>query len=154
MTNEARAAISLLQMSQEDQQKSATSHDRKDRILSQLFENRLSKINLFIDLLEKFHGFVKIFQSEKPMIQTLHREMFNITREVLGMSIKPDHIPECVRKLMKLDVSNESLQKADKALQVGRYAFVSMNKARMEKKNQHWVRTLYTDLRAGYIAAA
>ena len=50
MTKEAQAAISLLQMSQEDQQKSATSHDRKDRILSQLFENRdetLTRSNLF-----------------------------------------------------------------------------------------------------------
>ena len=157
VTEDAQAAISLLQMSQEDQQKSATSHERKDRILSLLFENRnetLTKINLFRGLLERFHGFVKIFQSEKPLIHTLHREMFNVTREVLGMFIKPEHIPESVREVLNLDVSNESLQKSDKELQVGRYAFVSMNKARMEKKNQHWVRSLYSDLRAGYIAAA
>lgn len=91
VTEEAQAAISLLQMSQEDQQKSATSHDRKDRILSQLFENRdeiLTKINLFRGLLERFHGFVKIFQSEKPLIHTLHREMFNMSKEVLGMFIQ------------------------------------------------------------------
>ena len=40
VTEEEQAAISLIQMSQEDRQKFATSHERKDRILSQLFENR------------------------------------------------------------------------------------------------------------------
>lgn len=153
----AQAAISLLQLSQEDQHKSATSNDRKDRIISQLFENRyetLTKINLFRGLLEMFHGYVKVFQSEKPLVHTLHREMYNITRQVLGMFVKPEHIPESVRELLKLDFNDETLQKFDKELQVGRHAYVDLNKARLEKTKHHWVRTLYTDLRARYIAAA
>ena len=157
VTEDAQAAISLIQMSQEDQQRPSTSCERKDGILSQLFENRfetLYKINLFRGLLERFHRFVKIFQSEKPLIHTLLRKMFNITREVLGMFIKPGHIPESVREMLKLDVINESLQKSDKELHGGHYAFVSMNKARLEKKNQHWVCLLYSDLSAGYIASA
>lgn len=48
VTFEDQAAVTVLQMSQEDQQKSATSHDRKDQILSLQFESRLetlTKIN-------------------------------------------------------------------------------------------------------------
>ena len=56
--------------------------------------------------------------------------------------------------MLKLDVINECLQKSDKELHGGHYAFVSMNKARLEKKNQHWVRLLCSDLSAGYIASA
>ena len=144
-------------MSQEDQQKSATSSDRKDRIINLLFENRhetLIRINLFRGLLERFHGYVKVFQSEKPLIHTLHREMFNITREILGMFMKPEHISDSVREVLKLDVTDETLQKTDKELQVGRYAYVDLNKARLEKKNYHWVHSLYTNLRSGYIRAA
>ena len=68
VSEEAQAAIFLLQMSQEEQQKSVTSSDRKDRIINSLFENRhetLAKINLFRGLLERFHGYVKVFQSEQ-----------------------------------------------------------------------------------------
>lgn len=104
VSEEAQAAITVLQMSQEDQQKSATSRDRKDRILGLLFENRsetLTMITLFRGLLERFHGFVKIFQSEKPLVHTLNKEMYDMTREVLGMFMKPECIPESVKKLLK-----------------------------------------------------
>ena len=157
ISEEAQAATTLLQMSQEEQQKSASSNNRKDRISSRLFENRhetFIKINLFRGILEKFHGYVKVFHLEKPLMHTLHREIYSITREVFGMFIKSENIPESVKELLKLDVSDESLQKSDKELQVGRYAYVDMNKARLEKKNHHWLCTLYTDLRAGYIAGA
>ena len=157
VSEEAQAAIFLLQMSQEEQQKSVTSSDRKDRIINSLFENRhetLAKINLFRGLLERFHGYVKVFQSEKPLVHTLHREMFNITREILGIFIKPEFISESVRELLNIDVTDETLQKSDKDLQVGRYAYVDLNKARLEKKHHHWVHSLYIDLRAGYIKAA
>ena len=46
------------------------------------------------------------------------------------------------------------MQKCDKDLLVGCYAYVDLNKARMDKKNQHWVRKLYSNFRSGYISAA
>ena len=52
------------------------------------------------------------------------------------MFIKPGHIPESVREMLKLDVINECLQKSDKELHGGHYAFVSMNKARLEKRTR------------------
>jgi len=61
------AAIIVLHMSQEKQTKSATSSDRKDRILAFLFTNRnetVVKLNLCRGLLSEFQGFVKVFQSE------------------------------------------------------------------------------------------
>ena len=144
-------------MSQAEQQKSSTSSDRKERIMNLLFENRqetMVKINVFRGLLERFHGYVKVFQSEKPLVHTLHREMFKITREVLGMFIRPEFISDSVREVLKLDVTDEAIQKTDKEMQVGRYAYVEINKARLDKKHHHWVHSLYTDLRVGYIKAA
>ena len=49
------------------------------------------------------------------------------------MFIQPEHIPDSVRRLLKLDVSDETLQKSDKDLHVGRHAYVDMNKAQLDK---------------------
>ena len=67
--------------------------------------------------------------------------MFNITRVILGMFMKPEHVSDSVREVLKLDVTDETLQKTDKELQVGRYAYVDLNKARLEKKNHHCTQT-------------
>lgn len=89
----------ILHISQEQQQKTATSHDRKDRILSALFLNRTEiviKLNLFCGLLSVIQGFVEKFQTESPQIHALHRYMVDITQEELAVSIKPECIPESV----------------------------------------------------------
>ena len=124
MSDEARASIILLQMSQEQQQKSSTSSDRKDRILNSLFHRRCeteTKLNLFRGLLETFSGYVKMFQSESPLIHTVHSRMVDLTREFLGMFLKPEHIPQRPSQLLKLDVTDRAIQKADKDLGVGDY---------------------------------
>ena len=84
VSDEAQASIILLQMAQEQQQKSATSSERKERILSHLFQNRKeteTKLNLFRGLLDTFSGFVKRFQAENSLIHTLHGNMVSLTRE-------------------------------------------------------------------------
>lgn len=157
MSENAEAAIALLQMSQESQQKSVSSQDRKDRILDGLFTNRretVVKLNLFRGLLSVFFGFVKSFQSEKPMIHTLHRQMVAVTTELLGMFIKPEYIPDSVSQLQKLDITDKLIQKADRELSVGKYAYSDLNKARLDKTCQHWVSDLYHHLRSGYVKAA
>jgi len=154
---EAQAAITLLQMSQDRQQKSATSTERKDRIVDHLFQNRREtfvKLNLYRGLLDTFQGFVKTFQTEKPLIHTLHEQMVVITRELLGMFIKPEHIPNSITDLLKLDVTDRNIQKPDRDLGVGKYAFTDLNKARLDKRCKYWTAQLYTDLRTGYIMAA
>lgn len=98
LSEEAQAAVTLVQLDQEKQQKSLTSVDRKDRILEALFLNRretIVKLNLFRGLLDTFHGYVKSFQSESPVIHTLHRRMLDVTREVLGMFVKPVYSGPC-----------------------------------------------------------
>ena len=70
------------------------------------------------------------------------------------MFIRPEFISDSVREVLKLDVTDEAIQKTDKEMQVGRYAYVEINKACLDKKHHHWVHSLYTDLRVGYIKAA
>ena len=128
MSDEAQASIILLQMSQDQQQKSGTSSDRKDRILEFLFHRRFeteTKLNLFRGLLETFSGYVKIFQSECPLIHTLHSRMVQLKRE-------PENIPERPSQLVKLDITDRALQKSNKDMALGDFAFVSKNKARID----------------------
>ncbi|KAH3715330.1 hypothetical protein DPMN_058036 [Dreissena polymorpha] len=155
--DKAQAAIVLLQMSQEKQQKSKTSSDRKERIINSLFQNRReteAMLNTYRGLLLTFQEYVKAFQAEKPLIHTLHTRMLEVTRQFLGMFIKPEHIPDRVSDLVKLDVNDREIQKADRDLGVGKFAHVDMKKARMDKSCQHWVTKFYSHLRTGYVMAA
>jgi hypothetical protein len=68
--------------------------------------------------------------------------------------IKPEHIPESVSKLMKLDVENTSIQKSDRDLSVGQYAQPLLTKARMDKSQRYWIDVMSKKLRNGYIEAA
>ncbi|XP_052816458.1 uncharacterized protein LOC128243033 isoform X1 [Mya arenaria] len=157
VSDQAQAAIILLQLSQERQHKSVTSNERKEGILDSLFHNRretLVKINLFRGLLDVFQGFVKQFQSEKPLIHTLHTRMTEVATELLGMFMKPEKIPDSITKLMKLDVTDRTLQKPDRGIGVGKYAYTELNKARIDKSCRHWVQNLYANLRHGYVMAA
>ena len=101
-----------------------------------------------------FHGYVKVFQSESPLIHTLHPRMVDVTKELLGMFIRPEHIPDRVSKLMQIDLCDKSLQKSDKDMSVGKYAYADLNKARLDKTCCHWISKLYIGLRTGYILAA
>ncbi|XP_060560244.1 uncharacterized protein LOC132720200 [Ruditapes philippinarum] len=146
-----------MQMSQEKQQKSTTSSERKDRIIDSLFLNRLQTVvtlNVFRGLLGMFQGYVKSFQAEKPLIHTLHSRMVEIIEDLLGMFIKPEYIPDKVGQLLKLNVTDLSIQKADKNLGVGKYAYTELSKARLDKACHHWVSKLYENLRTGYVMAA
>ena len=111
-----------------EQQKSATSNDKKENKK----ENRheiLVRMNLYSGLLERFHVFVNVFQSEKPLVHMLHREMVNITRKTIGVFIKQEFISDSVREVLKLDVSDKTLQRTDKELLVGQYANENLDKA-------------------------
>lgn len=143
-------------MSQDQQQKSGTSSDRKDRILEFLFHRRFeteTKLNLFRGLLETFSGYVKIFQSESPLIHTLHSRMVQLIREFLGLFIKPENIPQRPSQLVKLDITDRALQKSNKDMALGDFAFIGINKARIDKRCHHWVNDLYSKLRNGYVLA-
>ena len=77
--------------------------------------------------------------------------MLELTREFLGMFLKPENIPERPSQLVKLDVTDRDLQKSNKDMGIGDYAFIGMNKARIDKRCHHWVKDLYSKLRSGYI---
>ena len=112
-------------MAQEKQQKSDTSSDRKDRILNSLFLRRVeteTKLNLFRGLLETFTRYVKVFQSESPLIHTLHSRMVDLTREFLGMFLKPENIPERPSQLVKLDIEDRNIILSPHIVSAARYS--------------------------------
>lgn len=69
-----------------------------------------------------------------PQIHLLHENMVDVTKKFLFLFIKPEiKIPERVSHLMKLDVEDVSIQKADKDLSVGQFTTSHLGKARMDK---------------------
>lgn len=99
VSEEAQTSIILLQISQEQKYKSSTSSERKDCIRSE------TKLNLFGCQLQTFNGYVKLSQSESPFIHTPHTRMVDLTREFLGMFLKPENIPQRPSQLVKLDIT-------------------------------------------------
>jgi hypothetical protein len=119
--------------------------------------NRLEttvRLNTYRGLLNTFQEYVKTFQAEKPLVHMLHGKIVEVTQHLLEMFIKPEHIPDSIRKLKQIDVTDRSIQKADKHLDVGKFAYVDLNKARLDKTCEHWVHRFYNNLRAGYERAA
>lgn len=131
---------------------------RKDISLTALFKQRekfFTIIDIIRGLLPILEKYAKKYQMEAPVIHTLHGEMFSLVRHFLTYFLKLDIIPETsAKKLLKLDVKNTDHQLPDKRLCVGQFAFVTLRKARTEKRHAHWIGDLYTKLRAGYVAAA
>jgi hypothetical protein len=66
------------------------------------------KLNVFRGLLAVFQKFVKAFQTEKPLLPTLHRRMVEVTRVLFGMFIKTEYIGQC---FCQLDVTRRTTQK-------------------------------------------
>jgi hypothetical protein len=60
---------------------------------------------------------VKVFQSESPLIHTIHARIIDVTTQFLAMFIKPEHIPDRMKALVNLDVTDKNLQKSDKELE-------------------------------------
>lgn len=156
VSEEAQAAINLFQLSQDKQQKSTTSCDRKDRLQDSLFEQRtetIARLNLYRGILSSFLVYVKRFQTESPQVHTLFDQMLNIRKEILATFMKLENIPVSIKKLVTFDVTDRKLQKPDRELCVGRFTYADMNKARVDKFQQHWVSKLYADLCRGYVMA-
>ena len=78
------------------------------------------KLNLYRGLLYVFEGYIKSFQAEKPLMHTLLVNMLNVTTEILGMFILPEQIPDKVKDIGALDVTDRNIQKSDTELAVER----------------------------------
>jgi hypothetical protein len=64
--------------------------------------------------------------------------MYDVTTELFSFFKKPEYIPNSsVRKLLKVDVTDREIQKSDKDLNVGKYGYADLNKARMDKTCNH-----------------
>jgi hypothetical protein len=67
------------------------------------------RLNVFRGLLVFFQKFIKAFQTEKPLIHTLHRRMVAVTRELFGMFKKTEYIGQCFGQL---DVTHRTIRKS------------------------------------------
>ena len=79
--------------------------------------------------------------------------MVQLIREFLGLLLKPENIPQRPSQFVKLDITDRALQKSNKDMTLGDFAFIGINKARIDKRCHHWVNDLYSKLRNGYVLA-
>ncbi|KAJ8303063.1 hypothetical protein KUTeg_019459 [Tegillarca granosa] len=75
VSESSQARISIIQEDQCKQSKSSCSESRKDNIISELFRHRTKlhfMLNVYRGILETFQSYVKVFQSEKPLMHALY----------------------------------------------------------------------------------
>ena len=84
----------------------ATAKRKKEKKRKENRHEILVRMNLYSGFLERFHGFVNVFQSEKPLVHMLHREMVDITRKTIGVFIKLEFISDSVREFLNLNDLN------------------------------------------------
>lgn len=160
VSEDCATRIAMIQRSQGKQAKSSCNLARKDRLLSALFHNYKmfsTMVNIYRGILEKFQGFVKYFQAEKPTLHKLHSEMFLVSRQALTLFVKGSVIPDdSIKKLMKLkkDLREDSFQVSDRQLCVGQYAFNEYSGALEDKSQAHWAWDVAKKLRKGLQDAA
>lgn len=132
--------------------------DRKDRILLKLFETP-SKTRFHIDvyrgILPKFQNFIKLYQSEKPMLHTLHVDMYHLTRDFLALFVKTDAMPKSFRvtALKRIDCTDASIQVSDRSLTVGCHAYQKYQTLLKSSNKPHWLQLFQQQLRTGYQSA-
>ncbi|KAL8607718.1 hypothetical protein ACOMHN_039391 [Nucella lapillus] len=130
--------------------------DRKDRILLRLLGTTSGKtmllINLYRGVLPKFQNYLKLYQSDKPMLHTLHVDMYRLTRDFLCLFLKSDVMPKSFRvsDLMKIDSTDPSNQVSDRNLTVGCHAYHKYHSLQKCSNKPHWFHLFLQQLRSGY----
>ncbi|KAL8567855.1 hypothetical protein ACOMHN_058977 [Nucella lapillus] len=130
--------------------------DRKDRILLRLLGTTSGKtmllINLYRGVLPKFQNYLKLYQSDKPMLHTLHVDMYRLTRDFLCLFLKSDVMPKSFRvsDLMKIDCTDPSNQVSDRNLTVGCHAYHKYHSLHKCSNKPHWFHLFLQQLRSGY----
>ena len=96
---------------------------RKERVCHKLFDKRSD-----IDLLSKaitsifpmFKNFILAFETKKPMVHKLHDRVVGLFKGFLQAFVKAQHLRECDKNLLHLDVSDQSKQVNPKHISVGK----------------------------------
>lgn len=131
----------LLQQQRKQQTKTTANSSRKHKILDAFFNSRkkplfLTIMNLYRGLLQMFSGYMKKFQSEKPLMHKVHSDVFSVTREFFAQFIDPEHIPSFdVGQSTSLNYLDSSLQLSDRQLGVGPHCFEQHTEG-MEKRQK------------------
>lgn len=158
---ESQAKINTILEQQGKQHKSASkaAYARKDKILLYLFQ-RSDQLRIAVEtyrgILSQFSGYVKLFQSETPLIHKLHSEMFMVMKRFFSLFLDPRHIPEHnASALLKLDPENKDLHLRDRQLAVGEFCREPLRECLRDKqKHASWLPAFFDALRSGYVAGA
>ena len=105
-------------------------------------------------MLRKFEHYVKLFQSEKPLIHMLYTEIVDLLKTFLAGFMKPDCIPTSQTEFENLDLTNPDIVKTPTFFNIGKYALPPLEIAKREPKNAHWIEDLYSNLVTAYTECA
>jgi hypothetical protein len=145
---EVQAAVQASKSQSED------TNNRRNRILLQLFhkfQELVVYITLYRGVLPKLEGYIKLFQSEEPLVHLQHVKMFQVTREFLLLFMKPQALPKTsVKKLLQVNVGKAEHQLHRNNLYVGQYCFPEVQKAKIEKSKNLWLTDFLQALKTGY----
>lgn len=131
---------------------------RKDRIINGIIDNQTKTtltMKMYIGILGLFQGYVKKFQSKKPMCHILHFELFKVVKSLFSCFISSEHLPDFnVVKLSKLDFTDTQLHVKDRHLCVGPEAYLTLQRCLKDQRKHQWLNSFFAALKEGYIEAA
>ena len=95
---------------------------RRDRIIEKLFIQQKLKcliLSFYHRVFPTMKSFVLLLQKKDPQIHRLHVEQLRFVKSLLSCFLRPEKIPKSGKKLMKLDVTLQSMQLEDQQFFLG-----------------------------------
>lgn len=98
---------------------------RKSRIVKKLFEANLQTklvLNLFLSVLPLLQEYVKLFQSDSPLVHKLFDKQLELVKNFLGCFIKPEilkKVGNSTKKIRNLDLKNKENHLLSKNIFIG-----------------------------------
>lgn len=109
--------------------------ERKARIVKKLFDQRLETqliANVLVSVLSLLKEYVKLFQSNCPLIHKLHDKQLCLFNDILACFIKPENLAvvnNSPKKLKKFDIGEEKYHLPIKSVFIGNGAQSLVNSA-------------------------
>jgi len=106
--------------------------ERKVRIINRLFRGRLRTrllLSIYVGVLHQLKEYVMVFQRKDPHIHLLNDKQIELLKLYLGLFIKPECMPKCIKQLKTMSVNDASLHLPPKSMFVGNSALLGNGKA-------------------------
>lgn len=127
--------------------------ERKENIIDKLFihqKQTLLEANAYNDIFPIFSKYIKLFQSQKPLIHELHVEMFTLIKSFMSFFINHTLISniESCKDLKKININDENNHLSDNVIYVGAGAKKLISKC---KANDYKVCSFKSTLKKAYV---